>query len=213
MFLFFDTETTGLPRDWNAPVERVDNWPRLVQLAWLLYDREGNRVDEKEYIIKPEGFTIPVQASSVHGITTEMALKKGSGLMEVLAEFSDAIAGAETLVAHNMGFDEKIVGAEFLRNSIASSLFEKERVCTMLSSIDFCALPSGSGQGYKWPKLSELHIKLFGKDFEDAHDAFVDTSACARCFFELGRRGVISIPGASGAEGKTVSVRRQGSLF
>jgi DNA polymerase III epsilon subunit-like protein len=210
MFLFFDTETTGLPKDWNAPIDRVDNWPRLVQLAWLLYDREGNKIDEKEYIIKPEGFLIPEQAASVHGITTEIALKKGSDLKQVLLEFSDAINGAGVLVAHNMNFDEKIMGAEFLRGRIANALFEKQRLCTMLSSVDFCALPAGNGSGYKWPRLSELHIKLFGKDFEDAHDAFVDTSACARCFFELQRRNIIAVPEPEIAAPPS---RRQGSLF
>jgi hypothetical protein len=36
MYLFFDTETTGLPKSWKAPVTDVNNWPRLVQLAFLL---------------------------------------------------------------------------------------------------------------------------------------------------------------------------------
>jgi len=35
MYLFFDTETTGLPKNWKAPIEDLNNWPRLVQLAWL----------------------------------------------------------------------------------------------------------------------------------------------------------------------------------
>jgi len=210
MFLFFDTETTGLPKDWNAPVEKVENWPRLVQLAWLLYDEDENMIDKKEYIIKPEGFTIPSEAASVHGITTEIARKKGGNLREILCEFADAITGSEYLVAHNMNFDEKIVGAEFLRGGIANVLFEKERLCTLLSSIDFCRIPSQNGAGCKWPRLSELHIKLFGKDFEDAHDASVDTSACARCFFELMRQGVIDIPGVRRPSAKPV---RQGSLF
>jgi len=30
MYLFFDTETTGLPRNWKAPVTDLDNWPRMV---------------------------------------------------------------------------------------------------------------------------------------------------------------------------------------
>jgi DNA polymerase-3 subunit epsilon len=210
MFLFFDTETTGLPRDWNAPVEKLDNWPRLVQLAWMLYDQDENKIDEKEYIIKPEGFLIPSQSASVHGITTEMALKKGSDLDEVLSEFADAVNGANFLVAHNMSFDEKIVGAEFLRRDIKNVLFEKEKICTMLAAKDFCKIPSSGKDGYKWPRLSELHIKLFGRDFKDAHDAFVDTGACARCFFELKKRKIINIPKAKAAGTR---LAKQGSLF
>ncbi len=57
MFLFFfDTETTGLPQRWNAPVTDVDNWPRLVQLAWIMCDDKGNIIEERSDIIKPEGF-------------------------------------------------------------------------------------------------------------------------------------------------------------
>ncbi len=33
MYLFFDTETTGLPRNWHAPASDLANWPRLIQLA------------------------------------------------------------------------------------------------------------------------------------------------------------------------------------
>ena len=210
MLLFFDTETTGLPRDWNAPVTKLDNWPRLVQLAWLSYDESGEKLDERVHIIKPEGFLIPPESAKVHGITNEIAFSEGVELRFVLEEFSKKIGESDLLVAHNMSFDEKIMGAEFLRGGIESGLFETERICTMLSSIDFCRIPSNSGSGFKWPRLSELHIKLFGKDFEDAHDALVDTSACARCFFELREKKVIDIPGAAKVEKK---ILRQGSLF
>lgn len=200
MYLFFDTETTGLPRDWNAPVDRVDNWPRLVQLAWVACDRSGEQLAGQVHIVKPAGFEIPAESARVHGITTAEALAKGEDLAAVLREFSARIQEAKFLVAHNMNFDEKIMGAEFLRQEIESQLFVKERICTMLSAVDFCRIPSGSGHGYKWPRLSELHLKLFGEDFDGAHDALVDTSACARCFFELKKRRVIEIPGESEPE-------------
>ena len=38
MFLIFDTETTGLPKRWNAPLTDSDNWPRCIQIAWQLHD-------------------------------------------------------------------------------------------------------------------------------------------------------------------------------
>lgn len=209
MFLIFDTETTGLPKDWNAPVENIDNWPRLVQLAWLLYDKKENKIAQGNRIIKPEGFTIPEESARVHGINTERALKEGISLINALEEFEEDMARADFLVAHNMNFDEKIVGAEFLRNNIKNDFFQKKRICTMISSIDFCQIPGSNSGGYKWPRLSELHIKLFGKDFEDAHDAFVDTSACARCFFELKKNKIIDLP----EDGGTVQSFVQGSLF
>jgi len=189
MYLFFDTETTGLPKSWKAPVSDLDNWPRMVQIAWLEYDSSGKQMASVNYIIKPDGYTIPADAAKIHGISTERALAEGVPLTQALCDFSDAMNRAECLVAHNMNFDDKIAGAEFLRTNIANKLFDIKKICTMTSSVDFCKIDGR--YGYKWPKLSELHIKLFDVDFEEAHDAAVDVTACANCFFKLKELGVI----------------------
>jgi len=190
MYLFFDTETTGLPNDYNAPVEDLNNWPRLVQLAWVVYDENAEQRTGVNCIIKPEGFIIPEQASRVHGITTEKANREGRTLISVLEEFAEAVENSKLLIAHNISFDEKIIGAEFLRKNISHNLFDIARFCTMKESTDFCQIPGNFG-GYKWPRLLELHIKLFGKGFEGAHDALADVNACAKCFFELIGRGAV----------------------
>ena len=195
MFLFFDTETTGLPLDWRAPLEDLDNWPRLVQLAWLLTDENGKKVKSTNRIIKPEGFIIPTEAAAVHGVSTERAHEEGVLLNPALKEFIQAVDKAKLLVAHNMSFDEKIMGAELLRKKHEHKLFDRPKICTMQSSTDYCkiqsALRAENGYGYKWPKLIELHQKLFDQEFENAHDALADVKACARCFFELMKRGII----------------------
>ena len=189
MFLFFDTETTGLPRDWRAPVSDTDNWPRLVQLAWLLYDENGQEAGGNNLIVKPEGFIIPDEASAVHGITTERAKSEGILLREALDKFGEALDMAKILVAHNISFDEKIMGAQFVRKNIKNNLFDLPRICTMEKSTDYCQIENE--RGYKWPKLVELHQKLFNEDFANAHDALADVRACARCFFELIERKII----------------------
>ena len=183
MYLFFDTETTGLPINWKAPVQNVNNWPRMVQIAWLLYDANRNRIDEKDFVIKPEGFSIPDDATRVHWISTEYAMDKGKDLDFVLKLFAEQIETAGMLVAHNMNFDEKIVGAEFFRKNIPNKLLQTNRICTMKESTDYCQIPGH--YGYKWPKLSELHIELFGEDFEEAHNATVDINATAKCFWKM----------------------------
>lgn len=189
MYLFFDTETTGLPRSWQAPVTDLNNWPRMVQLAWLLYDESNQEIQRKSYIIKPEGYLIPEAASRVHGISTEKALAEGLDLSEVLSEFANEIKQAKYIVAHNMSFDEKIAGAEFLRKQIANDLFGTQRICTMKSSTEFVNIPGN--YGLKWPSLAELHFKLFNKGFDGAHDALVDVDALAKCFFELKKQRII----------------------
>ncbi len=191
--LFFDCETTGLPLSWSAPVTDVDNWPRIVQLAWLVHDMEGNQIKEGNMIIKPEGFEIPIEATKVHGITTQEALDGGEDLETVLVKFASDLHYCSLLVAHNISFDRKILGCEFYRKSIENELEVVHKVCTMHKSTSYCELPNLTGRGgYKWPKLQELHTKLFGKEFESAHDALADIKATAKCYWKLKELGVIN---------------------
>ncbi len=189
MYLFFDTETTGLPRNWKAPLTDLNNWPRMVQLAFMYFDEEGTLISEGDFIIKPIGFTIPLDASRIHGITTERAIREGLPLETVLQQFHALVAQTDTLVAHNISFDEKIIGAEFLRCHMPNSLNGKRKICTMDSTTNFCAI--NGPYGYKWPKLSELHYKLFRTGFEEAHNAAADIKATVKCFWELKRRGIL----------------------
>ena len=189
-YLFFDTETDGLPKDYKAPITNLDNWPRLVQIGWIVMDESQNTLEEKEYIIFPDGFVIPEDASDIHRVTQERAEKDGIPVLTVLQELRIAIQQADFLVGHNIEFDCAIIGAEFIRNSVNFIANKTPRICTMRKATNYCKLPSK--WGYKWPKLMELHTKLFGEGFEEAHDAIADVRATARCFFELVNKGVIS---------------------
>lgn len=186
-YLFFDTETTGLPQNYNAPYSDLANWPRVVQLAWVLADAEKKILEEKSFIIKPDGFSIPAASAAVHGIDDAKANELGIPLVEALGVFNKSLLEASpTLVAHNILFDINVLGAEFLRTNISTNFMDLTQVCTMKSSIEFCGLPNR-----KFPKLAELHRRLFDADFENAHDALADVLACYRCFFELKARKII----------------------
>ncbi|WP_162416304.1 DNA polymerase III subunit alpha [Cyclobacterium roseum] len=191
MYLIFDTETTGLPRDYNAPISDLANWPRLVQLAWQLHNEKGELISQQNFIVKPEGFTIPYNAEKIHGISTQRALKDGHELGQVLKAFEKDLERCRYLVGHNIGFDINVVGAEMLRAKRPGNLLEKESLDTKDLSTDFCAIPGGKGGKYKWPTLLELHTKLFGQGFGDAHDAAYDVDATAKCFFGLIKEGVL----------------------
>jgi len=160
----------------------------LVQIAWMQCDNSGKILSSSNYMVKPRNFIIPEDAVKIHGISTEIAMNEGVALNIVLSEFSTAISQSSILIAHNMAFDEKVVGAEFLREKIESGLFTIPKICTMERSTDYCKL---GHYGYKWPSLSELYFKLFDKNFEDAHDAVVDVKACAECFFRLKHEGIL----------------------
>ncbi len=183
--LFFDTETTGLPKDWKAPVEQLDNWPRLVQIAWQVFNQEGDLLEEHEYIIKPVGFIVPAEASAVHKITTEKALETGVDLLTILKVFSSSVKSCGLLVAHNYSYDYNIMGSELLRNGLENTLKNKEHICTKSASTDFCKISTPNG--YKWPKLEELYDILFDETF-NAHNALDDIRATARCFWELQKK-------------------------
>ena len=188
-YLFFDTETTGVPRNYKAPSSDTRNWPRLVQLAWILTDGDGCRIHTGNMIVKPDGFIIPADAAKVHGITTQRAMAEGVDLKEVINQFKCDLDVATCIVCHNVDFDKKIVGAEMIRLGMRDEVGKKRSICTMQSSTDFCRIRGY--YGYKFPKLQELYWKLFGEDFNDAHNAMSDIEATERCFWELKKCGII----------------------
>ena len=158
-------------------------------MAWILADEEGNRIHEGNLIVKPEGFVIPTDATKIHGITTQKALAEGILLKDAISMFKADLDLANFVVGHNVDFDKKIVGAEMIRLGMKDELEKKKSYCTMQSSIDFCKIPGK--YGYKYPKLQELYKKLFGSEFENAHDAMSDIEATEKCFWELKKRKLI----------------------
>ncbi len=191
MFLIFDTETTGLPKKWKAPLTDFDNWPRIVQLAWQCHDLEGNFLFAKNHIIKPEGFTIPNDVVEVHGISTEIANEKGIPLKEALIDFINDVEKAKFIIGHNVEFDINIIGSELLRCGMKEIISTAPRFCTKVESTEFCAIRNKSG-GLKSPTLTELHLKLFNEPFPEAHNAAADVEATSRCFLELIRVGGVN---------------------
>lgn len=187
-YLFFDTETTGLPKNYKAPYTDLDNWPRVVQLSWLISE-DSNIIKESDNIIKVD-FPIPVQSSNVHGITNEVSRAKGKELNTVMGEFLNDVADADVLVCHNLSFDLAIVQSELLRGGLNPEL-DKKMFCTMKSAVDFCKLPGN--YGFKWPKLEELYDICFQEKLENAHDAMVDVKATFRCFDKLEKEKVFVI--------------------
>jgi DNA polymerase III epsilon subunit-like protein len=194
MFLFFDVETTGLPSNLETPVSHLKKWPRVVQIAWEQYSEAERCIKSQSYIIKPDNFRISDESAGIHGISQERARSEGCPISTVLKEFSALIDESEFIIAHNLSFDEKVIIAEFIRAGLYNNLVHKNRICTMMASVRFCGITDFYDQfSYKWPKLEELHYKLFGSNIPESHNAKFDVNICSKCFFELVRRGVINI--------------------
>lgn len=186
MYLIFDTETTGLPRNWNAPITDTDNWPRCIQIAWQLHDELGNLIENQDYLVKPDGFNIPYDAERIHGISTELAEEQGIELAEVLEKFNIALSKAKFIVGQNIGFDVNIMGCEFFRLGVESPMAQMPVLDTCTeTTAELLKLPGGRGGKFKLPTLTELHQYLFGEPFAEAHNATADVEATTRCFLQL----------------------------
>ena len=193
MYLIFDTETTGLPKRWGAPISDTDNWPRCIQIAWQLHDEMGKVIEHQDYLVKPEGFNIPYDAERIHGISTELAQAEGIPLAEVLEKFNLALSKAKFIVGQNLGFDVNIMGCEFYRMGVESPMSSMPILdtCTEVTA-SLLKLPGGRGGKFKLPTLTELHQYLFNQPFAEAHNATADVEATTRCFFELIRTEVFT---------------------
>ncbi len=186
MYLIFDTETTGLPKSWNAPMTDTNNWPRCVQIAWQLHDELGNLIEHNDFLIQPNDYNIPYDAERIHGISTELAKEQGIPLSEGLQLFNEALEKTTFIVGQNLEFDINIMGCEFHRMGVENNLTELPILDTCTEkTAQLCQLPGGRYGKFKLPTLTELHHHLFGTGFGEAHNATADVEATTRCFLEL----------------------------
>jgi len=184
-YLVFDTETTGLPIDYNASIEDLENWPIIVEVAWIIVDNEYNILEENDYIINTYTELDPV-VQKITGIDNDM-IKEGHSIRKVLRKFNRDLEKTGLVIAHNITFDLRVIGAEFVRNGFDTQVFqEKDYFCSMKKSTPILKLNSPYSPGqYKWPKLQQVYNYYFGCDFKGAHRAINDVKATWKVYKEL----------------------------
>lgn len=186
----FDTETTWFI---NKKETDLDKQPKIVQFAWILWNLEnGTFVEEKRVniMINP-GIPIPFWASQVHHIY-DIDVKDAPKIEEVMDEILECINQPDVIVWHNIEYDEDMVKLELKRLKQEYKYNPKQVICTMKTTVDFCAI-QWNGARFKYPKLWELHKKLFDQYFTGAHDAMVDVEATTRSFVKLVDEWVIHL--------------------
>lgn len=180
-----DTETTGFKK--AGQLVQIGQ-ARIVQVAMLLCDEEGNHMTEFSTLIKPDGWTISEGAQAVHGISMEKCERYGIPMKTALKTIHEIMRQSKLLIFHNEDFDWGLFQIEYAYAGVEPPPIN--RYCTMLSSMNICNLPGKYGKP-KWPKLAEALPILCGKELGDgAHDAMIDTKGCKDLFFELKRRGL-----------------------
>jgi DNA polymerase III subunit epsilon len=207
--LLFDTETNGLPAAWNVPYTYVENWPRIIQMAWQVYDIDtGTCLQRVSTLIKPDPRMIwDTKAAEIHRIPYKSLKTHGVSIQTAIGWFRSDCAESDLIVAHNLKFDKATLWAECIRlvNVGAGDLeptrwWPKRELCAMLASTDICRLPSKKqsiGQNsYKWPRLSELFQYLFPDEKlpTNLHDAGEDVTCLSRCFLKLVRQRLVELP-------------------
>ena len=186
-YLILDTETNGLPQSYHLPITDLPNWPRLIAVAWGLYDADGKEIHRHQELAIPDSYRWNRAAQRVHGITPERAGREGKPLFDVLGKLRPDIERADAWVGHNIVLDYGVIGAEFLRMGKVlgrpSEFPTRPQLCTMEAS----AKVTADGEPVK---LDELYRLLTGKPMKGMHDATADMLATAACFFRLKERGI-----------------------
>ena len=204
--LVFDTETTGLPGSRIINPDTLNLWPHIVQFSYVIYDTDLNDiVESSDTIVKvKENILISEESSKIHGITNEISKKKGIDVDLVLNDFFYHFRNSDLLVGHNVSFDINMIKVELLRliydNSSSISEIKaykynlhfltnfKNICCTLKDSTELCnikAIDKFGKEYVKFPKLIELHQKLFESTPNNLHNSFNDILVTLRCFMKL----------------------------
>ena len=207
----FDTETTGLPKTKILNELTLHLWPYIVQFSYLIYDTELKKITKKvDLVIRiPENINISDEVSDIHGITNFISQNSQYKIEDALIHFSRDYLNynIDLIVGHNLSFDINMLKIELMReinNEKKSNdkrkflqLLENlndmepdshELYCTMQKSIELCNLKTTSKYGkeyVKFPKLNELHMKLFNSSPKNLHNSLNDVLICLRCYYML----------------------------
>ncbi len=180
--LFIDSEASGLPKNLDLPYSTPGNWPYIIQISWLIYDRTGIKIKEEDHYIKENDITLNPKSTRIHRLRKDFLELNGRPRVEVLHRLAEDLANYEPLiVGHFLNLDLKLIGAECYRASIPDVTKGLPHFCTMLDPT----------QPFRHLRLAVLYAGLFHRPQPNPHDALSDAAATAECYFELRKLGQI----------------------
>lgn len=186
--LFIDTETSGLPKNWEKPYSARDNWPHALQISWLVYTQNGELVKQEDYYISDNDFKISPAAQKIHGLTQEFLVANGLPRQQVMAFLTaDLMQYQPMVIGHFLELDYHITGVEYYRTGLQNPVPSLPAFCTMQATTHMVRNPQ-----FKYLRLGQLYEELFHTTLENQHNALTDARATADCFFELLKKGEIT---------------------
>ncbi len=203
--LFFDTETNGLPWNRHGTYKNTENWPRILQIAWQVWNvQSGTKpvcIQKVNAYSKPEpDLKWDAESAKIHGLTLQLLETKGKPVKEILHRFANDCKEVDIIIAHNLKFDKMALWAAYVRMDMEPTHFwPSHELCTMNATIQICKIPGKNPtpeDPYKWPRLSEVYQFLFpGKPLpQNLHDANEDVNLLIVCTRELVQRRLVPLP-------------------
>jgi DNA polymerase III alpha subunit (gram-positive type) len=184
VYLIIDIETSGLPKKTNNGIV----YPEILQIAWILTNKKGVILKKNSFIIDTP-FIKNNDSSEFVNVDFKTARKVSFPIKKILKKLKEDVEICDYVVAHNIEFDLEVLEHFFLTVEGVNPFKSKETICTMKSTINYCRIPNN--YGFKYPKLSELFLKLFDYQINNSHNAEVDVLHTLKCFKKLKNLGLI----------------------
>ena len=170
----FDLETTGIDVSTS----------RIVSANVSVIDADGAVIERQDWLADP-GVEIPIQASNVHGITTQRARSEGMPAAEAVSEIVAAIRSVLSrelpLVVFNAPYDISLLRHEAIRHGV-------EPVASPSPIIDPLVIDKAMDQYRRGKRTLEFAAVEYGVELSDAHDAGADAIAAGRVAQAIARR-------------------------
>ena len=188
MYLIFDCSGLATYTNFKANFNDTDSWPRLLHISWIFLDEHLKPVEDFDYIVEEASQSLDGKSKEKSHVDEDDIQKKKLKLADILDAFSASAEKTTFIFAHNLNYNENILGAEYVRLRKPINMFSKHRHCLMEEGTYYCKIPSKGG-GYKFPTLPELHATCFGQSYGPSGNARADVIAAARCFIKLKKTG------------------------
>ena len=192
--LAYDVETTGIPL-YKEP-SSDPRQPHIVQLAGKVIDVDTGAVHGSiDFIIRPDGWTIPAEVTEIHGLTTEHALRVGVPESIAVQALLALWSTSSERFAHNESFDARLVRIAIKRllgdDALADDWKAGPAYCTQRNSVNLCQVPPSdamlarNNRSWKTPSLAEAYQHVTNQVHVGSHRAMADVDAAIAVYFGI----------------------------